>query len=259
MGAIANGMACHGGVRPFTATFFCFADYMRPAMRLAALSELPVTFIFTHDSVALGEDGPTHQPIEHLMSLRAMPNLAVLRPADANETAEAWRWAMLHQDGPVALVLTRQKLPVLDRRKLAPAAGVAHGAYTLADPRDGAPAAILIATGSEVQVAVAAHALLAAEGIRTRVVSMPCWEAFQAQSQAYRDSVLPPAVTARVSIEAGATFGWCRWIGAAGVAIGIDRFGASAPGEVALQKFGFTAEHVAEVVRQLVAGDTARA
>ncbi len=259
MGAIANGMACHGGVRPFTATFFCFADYMRPAIRLAALSELPVIFVFTHDSVGLGEDGPTHQPIEHLMSLRAMPNLAVLRPADANETAEAWRWAMLHHDGPVALVLTRQKLPVLDRSKLAPAAGVACGAYTLADPAHGAPAAIIIATGSEVQVAVAAHALLAAEGIRTRVVSMPCWEAFQAQSQTYRDRVLPPAVTARVSIEAGVTFGWCRWIGAAGAAIGIDRFGASAPGEVTMQKFGFTAEHVAEVVRELVVSDTARA
>ena len=254
MGGIANGMAYHGGVRPFVATFFVFSDYMRPAVRLAALNELPVIFVWTHDSVALGEDGPTHQPIEHLMSLRAMPHLAVIRPCDANETAEAWRWAMQHRDGPVAMVLTRQKLPVLDRTVLAPAAGVARGAYVLADADGGAPQAIVMATGSEVHVALAARTALAAEGIRTRVVSMPCWETFAAQDAAYRESVLPASVKARVSVEAGVTFGWHRWIGESGVAIGIDRYGASAPGEINLEKFGFTAENVARAVRTLVGG-----
>ncbi len=252
MGAIANGLAAHGGLRPFTATFFCFSDYMRPPIRLAALSELPVIFVFTHDSVGLGEDGPTHQPIEHLMSLRALPNLAVVRPADANETAEAWRWALAHAGGPVAIVLTRQKLPVLDRTRYAPAAGLARGAYVLVDSEGGRPEAVAIASGSEVSVAVAACELLRKDGIRLRVVSMPCWETFAAQDQAYRDSVLPPAITARISIEAGVTFGWQRWIGDAGIAIGIDRFGASAPGEVNMEKFGFTAAHVAETVRRLL-------
>ena len=256
MGAIANGMAYHRGLRPFVATFFVFSDYMRPAVRLAALNELPVIFVWTHDSVALGEDGPTHQPIEHLMSLRAMPHLMVIRPCDANETAEAWRWAMQHRDGPVALVLTRQKLPVLDRTALAPAAGLARGAYVLADAAGGAPQAIVIATGSEVHVALAARTLLAAEGIGTRVVSMPCWETFAAQDEAYRESVLPAVVKARVSVEAGVTFGWHRWIGESGVAIGIDRYGASAPGEINLQKFGFTAENVAQAVRTCVRSRT---
>ena len=250
MGAIANGIAYHGGLRPFVATFFCFSDYMRPSVRLAALSGLPVIFVWTHDSIGLGEDGPTHQAVEHLMALRAMPNLAVVRPADANEAAEAWRWAMTH-DGPVALVLSRQKLPVVDRSRFGAAAGLARGAYVLADA-EGAPDAILIATGSEVSVALAARERLAADGIRARCVSMPCWETFAAQDVAYRDDVLPPAVVARVSVEAGVTFGWERWIGDRGKAIGVDRFGASAPGEVVLAELGFTPEHVAQVARDLV-------
>ena len=225
---------------------------MRPAVRLAALNELPVIFVWTHDSVGLGEDGPTHQPIEQLMSLRAMPLLRVVRPADAAETVEAWRWAMTHREGPVALVLTRQKLPVLDRSRLAPASGVARGAYVLADADAGAPQAIIIATGSEVSVALVARELLAKEGLRVRVVSMPCWESFAAQSAEYRESVLPAAVKARVSVEAGVTFGWHRWVGDAGVAIGIDRFGASAPGETNMEKFGFTADNVARTVRRLL-------
>jgi transketolase len=252
MGAIANGMAYHGGVRTFVSTFFVFSDYMRPAVRLAALNQLPVIFVWTHDSVALGEDGPTHQPIEHLMSLRTMPNIAVVRPADANETVEAWRWAMTHREGPVAIVLTRQKLPVLDAATLAPASGLVRGAYVLADASAGRPQAIIIGTGSEVHAALAARQLLSKDGIAVRVVSMPCWELFAQQSAEYRESVLPPTVRARVSVEAGATFGWSRWVGDAGVAIGIDRFGASAPGEVNMEKFGLTAEHVAATVRSLL-------
>jgi len=252
MGAIANGIAYHGGLRPFVATFFVFSDYMRPAVRLAALNELPVIFVWTHDSIGLGEDGPTHQPIEHLMALRAMPLLHVVRPGDAAEAAEGWRWAMTHRDGPVAFVLTRQKLPVIDRTRFAPAAGVARGAYVLADADGGAPQAIIIATGSEVSVAMGARELLAKGGIRTRVVSMPCWETFEAQSAEYRESVLPAVVKARVSVEAGTTFGWHRWIGDAGIAIGIDRYGSSAPGEINMEKFGFTADNVARAVRSLV-------
>lgn len=252
MGAIANGMAYHGGVRAFVSTFFVFSDYMRPAVRLAALNSLPVIFVWTHDSVALGEDGPTHQPVEHLMSLRAMPNLAVVRPADPNETAAAWRWAMTHRDGPVAIVLTRQKVPVFDPGTLSPASGLTCGAYVLVDAAGGPLQAIIIATGSEVHVALAARELLAKDGIRARVVSMPCWETFEAQSLEYRELVLPAAVTARVSVEAGVTFGWSRWVGDRGVAIGIDRFGASAPGEVNMENFGFTAAHVADAVRTLV-------
>jgi transketolase len=252
MGAIANGIAYHGGLRPFVATFFCFSDYMRPSVRLAALSELPVIYVWTHDSIALGEDGPTHQPVEQLMSLRAMPNLAVIRPCDANETTEGWRWAMTQRGGPVAIVLTRQKLPVLDRTRVGPAAGLARGAYVLADTAGGTPQAIIVATGSEVHIALAARDQLEKDGVDARVVSMPCWEIFAQQSAEYRDAVLPPSVTARVSVEAGATFGWCRWIGDRGIAIGIDRFGASAPGPVTMEKLGFTPEHVAEAVRKLV-------
>jgi len=251
MGAIANGIAYHGGLRPFVATFFCFSDYMRPPVRLAALNGLRVIYVWTHDSIGLGEDGRTHQPVEHLMSLRAMPNLAVVRPGDANETVEAWRWAMTHE-GPVALVLTRQKLPVVDRTKMGPAAGLTRGAYVLADAEGGAPDAILLATGSEVSLALAAREQLAKDGVRARVVSMPCWETFAAQDPAYRDQVLPPAVAARVSIEAGVTFGWERWIGPRGVAIGVDRYGASAPAEVIFEHLGFTPAHVAEVTRELV-------
>jgi transketolase len=251
MAGIANGMACHGGVRPYVATFFCFSDYMRPSVRLASLNEAPVVFVWTHDSVGLGEDGPTHQPIEHLASLRAMPGLWVVRPADAAEAVEAWRVALGRRDGPVGLVLTRQKIPVLDRRSLAPASGLARGAYVLADAGTGEPEAIVIATGSEVHVALAARETLEAEGIRTRVVSMPCWELFESQDESYRESVLPSKVTARVSIEAAATLGWERWVGS-GIAIGIDRFGASAPGEVVLRELGMVPGRVVDAVKKLL-------
>jgi transketolase len=255
MGAIANGIAYHGGLRSYTATFFVFSDYMRPALRLAAMNHLPVTFVYTHDSVAVGEDGPTHQPIEQLAALRAMPNLHVLRPAEANETSEAWRYAMRRTDGPCVLVLSRQKLPVLEGK----AAGLARGAYVLREPANGAPRALLIATGSEVHVALEAQKLLAAEGIAARVVSMPCWEAFAAQSEAYRESVLPAAIRARVSIEAGTTFGWERWLAGSGKALGIDRYGASAPGALVLEKLGITAENAARLVRAQLAATPAGA
>lgn len=252
MGAIANGIAYHGGVRNFVATFFCFSDYMRPAVRLAALNELPVVFVWTHDSIALGEDGPTHQPVEHLMSLRAMPGLAVMRPADPNETVEAWRFALTQRHRPVALVLSRQKLPVLDASLTR---NTSRGAYVIADPVGGiAPIAILIGTGAEVHVAIAAHRLLAEQGVPTRVVSMPCWEVFAEQDAAYRTSVLTPSVLVRVSVEAGVTFGWERWIGEAGAAVGLDRYGASAPGEVCLAKLGITAENVVAHVRASLRG-----
>ncbi len=244
MAAIANGMLYHRGVRPFTATFFTFSDYMRPAVRLAALSELAAIYVWTHDSIALGEDGPTHQPVEHLASLRAMPGITLIRPADANETVEAWRVAMQHVHGPVGLVLSRQKLPVIDRQKFAPASLLAHGAYILADAPGGAPKLILIATGSEVALALEAREKLEAEGTPTRVVSMPSWELFEAQPAEYRDKVLPPGVRARVAIEAGVTFGWSRWVGDLGDVIGLDRFGASAPAETLLRNFGFTVENV---------------
>jgi transketolase len=259
MAGIANGMACHGGVRPYVATFFCFSDYMRPAVRLAALSRAPVVFVWTHDSIGLGEDGPTHQPVEHLTSLRAIPDLWVVRPADADEAAQAWRVALERRDGPVGLVLTRQKLPVLDRRRLAPATGLARGAYVLADPPEGEPEALVIATGSEVHVALAARGRLESGGVRTRVVSMPCWELFEAQDAAYRESVLPARITARVSIEAGATLAWPKWIGIQGIAIGVDRFGASAPGDVVLRELGITPEHVVEAVRRLLKRPAMRA
>jgi transketolase len=253
MGATANGMAYHGGIRPFTATFFTFADYERPALRLAALSHLPVIFVFTHDSVGLGEDGPTHQPVEHLASLRAMPRMWVVRPGDANETAEAWRLALNRKDGPVTLVLSRQDLPTLDREKYAPASGLQKGGYVLADAPGGAPQAAIIATGSELNIAVQAQDKLAAQGVRARVVSLPCWEVFAAQPPEYRDQVLPPSLTTRVSIEAAATFGWERWVGDRGVAIGLDRYGASAPYEVIFKELGLTADHLVQTVQSLLA------
>ncbi|MFQ5668700.1 MAG: transketolase [Candidatus Binatia bacterium] len=252
MGSIANGLAYHGGVRPFAATFFVFSDYMRPAVRLAALNRLPVVFVWTHDSVALGEDGPTHQPIEQLASLRALPNLTLFRPADATETAEAWRFTMESATGPVALVLSRQKLPVLEGARQHARSGVPRGAYVLAEAEGGNPDALVIATGSEVQVALAARRLLAADGVRTRVVSMPSWDLFEIQSREYKDSVLSPSVTARVSLEAGVTLGWQRYVGASGMSIGIDRYGASAPGATNMREFGLTAEHVARSVRTLL-------
>ncbi len=244
MGGIANGIAYHGGLIVFCGTFFNFSDYMRPSVRLAALSELPVIYVWTHDSIALGEDGPTHQPVEQLAALRAMPNLAVIRPADANETVVAWKVALQRRHGPTALVLTRQKVPVLDRAAYAPADGLARGAYVLADAPGGRPELILIGTGSEVALVAEAHAALVKEGVRARVVSMPCWELFAAQPAEYREQVLPRDVRRRLAVEAAASFGWERWLGPDGVMLGLDRFGASAPGEVNLREFGFTAEHV---------------
>lgn len=249
MGAICNGMDYHGGVRPFASTFLVFSDYMRPSVRIAALNGQPVIYVWTHDSVGVGEDGPTHQPIEHVMALRAIPNLAVVRPADALETVDAWRYAMQRTDGPTALVLTRQDLPVLDRASAGPGSPD-QGAYVLADAD--AAQAIIVATGSEVTLAMEARALLAGEGIGVRVVSMPCWEQFRAQSAEYREQVLPRAITARVSVEAGITLGWEAWIGDRGVAIGIDRYGASAPGDLLMEKFGFTAANVAAKVREVL-------
>jgi transketolase len=249
MGAICNGMDYHGGIRPYAATFFVFSDYMRPAVRVAALNGQPVIYAWTHDSIGLGEDGPTHQPVEHLMSLRVMPNLSVVRPADANEAAGAWRYAMQRTDGPTALVLSRQNLLVHSGTANA---DIGKGAYVLADA-DGTPDVILLATGSEVELAMAAKAVLDGEGTSTRVVSMPCWEAFAAQDQGYRDSVLPPAVRARVSIEAGSTLGWERYIGDAGEAIGVDTFGASAPAEILYEKYGLTVGHIVEVAKRVAA------
>jgi transketolase len=252
MAGAANGMAYHGGVRPFVATFFQFSDYMRPSVRLAALSELPVLFVWTHDSVGLGEDGPTHQPVEHLMSLRAVPGLTLIRPGDANEAVEAWRAAMEHREGPVGLVLSRQKMPVLDRGKLGPATGLAKGAYVLAEASGGSPRVILIASGSELSLAVDARAALEAGGVPARVVSMPCWKFFEAQPAAYRESVLPKAVRARLAIEAGATLGWWRYVGDSGGVVGIDRFGASAPGETVLSELGFTVANIVAKAKALL-------
>ena len=253
MGSIANGIAYHGGLRPFTATFFTFSDYMRPAVRLAALNHLPVVFVWTHDSIALGEDGPTHQAVEHLAALRAMPNLYMVRPCDGAESAQAWRMALERTEGPTGLVLTRQKVAGLDRTKLASAEGLHKGAYVLSDC-EGQPAALLLATGSEVQLAVAAQETLQKEGIPTRVISMPCWEAFKAQPASYREEVLLPSVPVRVSIEAGVTFGWDKWVGDEGVAIGIDRYGSSAPAEVVMEHCGITAAHIVKEVKRLVGG-----
>lgn len=241
MGAILNGLSLHGGVIPYGGTFLVFADYMRPAIRLAALMNQGVIYVFTHDSIGLGEDGPTHQPIEHLASLRAIPNLFVFRPADAWETAVGWQIALARRSGPTALALTRQKLPLLTREA---AQGAARGGYVLADADN--PQAILIASGSEVHIALEAQKLLDAKGVAARVVSLPCWELFLAQPQAYRDAVLPPALTNRVAIEAGVTLGWQQFVGAQGKVIGINRFGASAPYERIYQEFGLTAVAVAE-------------
>lgn len=252
MAAVMTGMALHGGLRPFGATFLSFSDYMRPSIRLAALSRAPVIYIWTHDSIALGEDGPTHQPVEQMAALRAIPNLIVLRPSDATETAEAWRAALAHADGPVGVVLTRQKVPMIDRKQYASASGLAQGAYVLADADGSVPSVILIATGSEVSVALEAHQRLTEEGIRSRVVSMPSWELFDVQPQSYRDAVLPPAVRARVSIEAASPFGWERYVGAQGAIIGVDRFGRSAPGRAVMHEFGFTPEHVVETARAIL-------
>lgn len=252
MGAVTNGLAIHGGIIPYASTFLVFSDYMRPAIRLAALMKAHSTFVFTHDSIGLGEDGPTHQPVEHVMSLRLIPDLVVLRPADPNETAWAWRVAV-ERKGPVALILSRQKVPVLDRHTYPVSDGVRRGAYILLDS-EGQPDCILMATGAEVHLALAAREILAGKGVKARVVSMPSWELFLEQTEAYRDEVLPPKVARRVSIEAGVTSGWQRWVGDGGVMVGIDRFGASAPAPELFERFGFTAEAIAKKALILCSG-----
>jgi transketolase len=244
MGAILNGLALHGGIIPYGATFLIFSDYMRPAIRLAALAALPVIYVFTHDSIGLGEDGPTHQPIEHLAALRAMPNLTLIRPADANETVVAWRLALTQRHGPVALALTRQNLPVFDRTQMGAADGLERGAYILLDADGTTPDLILIASGSEVALAVEAHKQLTQRGIRARVVSMPSWELFDQQAQAYRAEVLSPSVGKRLAIEAGVPQGWHYYVGPEGDIIGLTRFGASAPGQVAMEQLGFNVTNV---------------
>jgi transketolase len=253
MGAILNGMAAHGGVLPFGATFLVFSDYMRPAIRLAALMKLHVIYVFTHDSIGLGEDGPTHQPVEQLAALRAVPNLIVIRPCDANETAVAWRVAVETRDRPVALVFTRQNVLTLDRSQVAPTEGLRRGAYVLSDAPDGKPDVILIASGSEVSLILEAQQKLLEQGIPARAVSMPSWELFDAQSQAYHNLVLPPLVRARLAVEAGSLQGWREYVGDGGAIVGVDRFGASAPGPIVMREYGFTVENVVERARATLA------
>jgi transketolase len=248
MGAILNGMALVK-VRPYGSGFLIFSDYGRMPIRLAALMELPVIYIFTHDSIGVGEDGPTHQPIEQLASLRAIPGLVVLRPADANEVVEAWKVVMQFHHQPAALILTRQDVPTFDRAKYAPASGVAKGAYILAEAPGGRPDVLLMASGSEVTLCVEAHERLAVQGIQARVISMPSWELFDDQDPVYRDSVLPPAVTARVSVEQASAFGWAKYVGADGQSIGMRSFGASAPLKDLQREFGFTVERVVEAAK----------
>ncbi|MCA7891761.1 transketolase [Burkholderia cepacia] len=253
MGAILNGLAAHGGILPFGATFLIFSDYMRPPIRLAALMRLQVIYVFTHDSLAVGEDGATHQPVEQLAGLRAIPGLLVIRPADANETAVAWRVALEARERPTALVLTRQDVPTIDRLRFAPAEGLRRGGYVLADAPEGRPTLILIATGSEVALALAAHAELLARGVAVRVVSLPCWRLFDAQPQPYQDAVLPKSVGARLAIEAGVSQGWHRYVGDRGDVLGIAGFGASAPGAELMRDFGFTVENVCDRALKLLA------
>ena len=252
MGSILNGMALTGGLIPYGATFLVFSDYMRPPMRMAAMMGLRAIYVLTHDSIGVGEDGPTHQPVEHLTALRSIPGLTVIRPADANETAMAWRCAVEQVTGPTALILTRQNLPTLDRQKLAPAAGLARGAYILSEPKDEEPRLILLASGSEVHLVLEAAGRLGQEGMAVRVVSMPSWELFAAQSEEYQQQVLPRYVTARLAVEAGLTDGWHRYVGDQGRVIGIDHFGASAPAAVLFEKFGFTVDNIVDQALQLV-------
>ncbi len=252
MGAILNGMALHGGLLPYGATFFVFTDYLRPAIRVSALSHIPVVWVMTHDSIGLGEDGPTHQPVEHLAALRAIPNLVVLRPADANETAAAWKTAIERRNAPTLLALSRQNLPTLDRKIYTPASELACGAYILADLGEKAPELILMASGSEVSLIVAAGERLAAEGVNVRLVSFPSWELFAAESPEYRESVLPPTIKKRLAVEAGIAQGWERWVGEQGVILSLDRFGASAPAKTLFEQFGFTVENVIALARRLL-------
>jgi transketolase len=251
MGAVLNGLSL-SKIRPYGSGFLIFSDYGRAPIRLAAIMEIPVIYIFTHDSIGVGEDGPTHQPVEHLLSLRAIPGLITLRPGDANEVAEAWRVILQTRHHPTALVLSRQAMPTLDRTRYAPASGVAKGAYVLADAEGGTPDVILIGTGSEVSLCVAAHEHLTRDGIRSRVVSMPSWELFDDQPQAYRDAVLPPAVTARVSVEQASSIGWERYVGSGGRIVGMRTFGASAPLKELQKKFGFEPERIAAAARSVI-------
>jgi len=250
MGAIMNGISVSGLARAYGGTFLVFSDYMRGAIRVAALSKYPTIFVFTHDSIGVGEDGPTHQPVEHTAALRAIPNLLVFRPADANETAQAWKYALENRDGPMALLLTRQGLTVLDQNKYNSAENVNKGAYVLfgADKPD----MLLLASGSEVGIALEAAEKLAAENITTQVVSMPCWELFEKQSQEYKDSVIPPGVKARVGIEAGVELGWSKWLGDSGIFIGMSSFGASAPAKICFEKFGITVENVIKAAKKTI-------
>jgi len=249
MGAIMNGIAVSELVRPYGATFLVFADYLRPAIRLAAMSHYPSIFVFTHDSIGVGEDGPTHQPVEQISSLRAIPNLVVIRPGDANETVEAWKYALENCDGPVVMAFTRQSLPNLDQDKYPSAANLRKGAYVLIEQSE--PDVLLIATGSEVQLALEACEVLWAEGIKAQVVSMPSFELFERQDKSYQDSVLPPTVRGRVAIEAGVESGWRKWIGADGVFIGMSSFGASAPGARCFEEFGFTVDNVVKAAKKV--------
>ena len=250
MAATLNGMALSGLI-PYGATFFVFSDYLRPSLRLASIMGVHAVFVFTHDSVFLGEDGPTHEPVEQLAACRAIPHLSVIRPGDANETAVAWRVALEHK-GPTALLLTRQALPIIDRTKYASAEGLEKGAYVLADAKDRAPELILIATGSEVAPSLEAYEKLTAEGVAARLVSMPSWDLFEKQTQSYRDEVLPPSVTARLAVEAASPFGWERWVGPKGAVHGIDHFGASAPYKVIAEHWGFTGTHIAKRAHEVL-------
>jgi transketolase len=258
MGAIMNGISASGPARAYGGTFLVFCDYMRPAIRMAAISQYPTIFVFTHDSIGIGEDGPTHQPVEQLASLRAIPNLMVIRPADANETAQAWKFVLEYKDGPAALLLTRQGVAVIDQSKYGSAANLIKGAYVLI--KADKPEVLLLASGSEIGIALGAGEKLAAEGIGAQVVSMPCWELFEKQSQEYKDSVLPPDVKARVGIEAGVEQGWKKWLGDNGIFIGMSSFGASAPGKICFEKFGITVEKVVEAAKKSIGktcGETA--
>ena len=252
MAGLMNGMALTRGVIPFGGTFLVFSAYMLPSIRLAAMMRLGVVYVFTHDSIGLGEDGPSHQPIEQLAQLRSIPHMVVLRPVDATETAEAWKIALERREAPTCLVLTRQKLPVLDRSKYASASGVSRGGYVLSDPSDGKYRAIIMATGSEIHLALSAQERLAQEGLPVRVVNMASWELFDSQPEEYRTSVLPPGVRARLAVEAGSSMGWHRYVGESGDIVSIDRFGASAPAGVLFEKYGFTAENVATRVRRMI-------
>ncbi len=252
MGAVVNGMALHGGLIPYGATFLVFSDYMRPAIRLSALSHIPSIWVFTHDSVGLGEDGPTHQPVEQIAALRAIPNLVVIRPADANEVAAAWKVAIERRRGPTLLALTRQAVPTLDRSILSKADELQRGAYVLAEVGDGKPELILMASGSEVALIVEAGFRIAAEGVNVRLVSFPSWELFEAQEQAYQELVLPPEVTVRLAVEAGVTQGWERWVGDQGSVIGLNRYGASAPAKVIFQELGFSVDNVVARALELI-------